>query len=55
MNMAAQADVIDVRKFRWERLKDMPTARVYTVSSYADGKLYVLGELVMQKTSIKPY
>lgn len=42
--MAAQTDVIDVRSYRWERLKDMLTARVYTVAGYKDGKLYVLGE-----------
>lgn len=44
--MAVAAPVVDLSAcYRWERLPDVLTGRVYAVSGYHDGKIYVLGML----------
>lgn len=30
--------------YKWEKLPEIPTGRVYAVGGYHDGKLYVLGK-----------
>ena len=39
----ADGDQREQRMFFWESLPDMPTARVYSVAGFNEGKLYVLG------------
>ena len=51
----AAANVVDVRSYRWERLPDMPTGRVYSVGGYNEGKLYVLGEVISNPNIIKTF
>ena len=36
-------DQREQRMFFWEALPGMPTARVYSVAGFKEGKLYVLG------------
>ena len=51
----AAANVVDVRSYRWERLPDMPTGRVYSVGGYNEGKLYVLGKAISNPNIYKTY
>ena len=42
----ADGDQREQRMFFWEALPDMPTARVYSVAGFNDGKLFVLGNCI---------
>lgn len=42
--MAAAGKLPDLSgAYKWEKLPELPTGRVYAVGGYHDGKLYVLG------------
>lgn len=45
--MATSGEDLQVDGYEWERLPDMPTARVDSFGAYNKKKLYVLGKLVL--------
>ena len=42
--MAAGVDPADVHSYRWKKLPDMPTGRVYSAGGYHKEKLYIIGK-----------
>lgn len=41
---SASAAPVDVGRYMWERIPDMPTPRCYSVAAYHQGKLYIMGK-----------